>query len=132
MLCLRRALELWNEGDLGARWIELHDPEVEVTAPEGWPEGTVEPGIEAWRLQAERLRDSWEKARAEIDEIRPIGEDRVLARIRYLTEGAAPGISFETPMAVVAFLKGGRIARMQFYWEAGDALEAAERTSSDG
>jgi ketosteroid isomerase-like protein len=123
--CLLRALELWNEGDLGPRWRELYDPEVEVIAIEGWPEGSVEPGIEAWRRQAQRLREGWEKARVEVDEIRSIGEDRVFAQIRYVTEGSDSGISFDTPMAVLAFLKRGRITRMQFHWDVADALEAA-------
>jgi ketosteroid isomerase-like protein len=118
-----RQFELWNEGDLDA-WAEYFDPDVVVEAPEGWSEGSVSRGLDAWRQQAERLRDTWEEARTEIDEIRSAGKGRVIARIRYVTRGKEPGISFDTPMAVSLFLDQGKITRANFFWDI-DALEAA-------
>jgi ketosteroid isomerase-like protein len=121
---VRRVNELFSKGDLD-RWAEHWDPEVVVTPPKGWPEGEEPRGIEAWRRQAERLRDSWEEARVEVDEIRPVGDDQVLARIRYITRGRDTGMSFDTPMAAVFRLRGGRIVRARYFWEYDDALEAA-------
>ena len=119
-----RALDLWNEGDLDG-WTPLYDPGVVVIAPEGWPDGAVSEGLDAWRLQAQRLRDSWEEARVEVDEIRTVGEDRVLARIRYLTRGGDTDMSFDTPMAVVFSLEQRRITRAHYFWDVAQALEAA-------
>ena len=122
---VQRANEHWSEGNLDDAWAELWDPDVVVTAPEGWPEGEGEHGLEAWRRQAERLRDSSEEARVEVDDIRPVGQDRVVCRLRYVTRGKDPGMSFDTPMAAAFFLHEGRITRADYFWDFADALEAA-------
>jgi ketosteroid isomerase-like protein len=122
---VRRQFDLWNEGDLDA-YIQCYDSEVVVEAPEGWPEGSVSRGLDAWRQQAQRLRDTWDEARVEVEEIRPVGEDRVVTRIRYVTIGKEPGISFDTPMAAVFFLDGRKIRRAQFFWDIEEALKAAD------
>jgi ketosteroid isomerase-like protein len=119
-----RQFELWNEGDLDA-YTRCFDPDVVVEAPEGWPEGSVSRGLDAWRQQAQRLRDTWDEARVTVDEIRPVGKDRVVARIRYITTGKEPGISFDTAMAAVFFLSERVITRARFFWSI-QALEAAE------
>ena len=115
--------EAWSAGDL-ERWGQAHDPGVTVVAPRDWPEGEVEPGLEAWRSQAERLRDTWAEARIEVDEIWDV-EDRVLAQYRYVTVGRDTGITFETPLAVVYFLRERKITRAYFAWTLDEALEAA-------
>lgn len=118
--------DAWNEGDLD-RWARAWDSEVVVVAPKGWPDGEAEHGLDAWRRQARRLRDPWSEARVEVDEIREV-DDRVLARIRYVTLGKETGIPFETPMAVVLFLSDGKITRAYFDWTMDEAVEAAGLT----
>jgi ketosteroid isomerase-like protein len=118
-----RQFQAWNAGDFD-KWAEDLDRDVVVVAPEGWPDGEVNRGLDAWRRQAQRLRDSWAEARIEIDEIRPV-EDRVVARIRYVTKSVETGLPFETPMAAVFYLKERKIKHAQFFWEAAEALEAA-------
>jgi ketosteroid isomerase-like protein len=114
--------DAWNDGNLD-RWAQAWDCEVVVTAPQGWPEGPVERGLDAWRRQAQRLRDTWAEARVEVDEIRDV-RDRVLAQFRYVTLGADTGIPFETPMAVVFLLSERKITRGYFGWTMDEALEA--------
>jgi ketosteroid isomerase-like protein len=121
---VQRQLELWNSGELDEA-MRYFDADVIVEAPEGWPDGLVTRGVDAWRQQAQRLRDDWDEARIEIDEIRPAGGNQVLARLRYVTSGAQPGLSFDTPMAVVFLLRDQKIARARFFWEFERALEAA-------
>ncbi len=104
------------------------DPDVLVTAPEGWPEGLEVRGLDAWRHQAERLRDTWREARTEVDEIRPVGDDRVLARVRYVTEGRRTEVSFDTPMAALFTVKRRKIIRVHYFWDYADALKAAGLT----
>jgi ketosteroid isomerase-like protein len=118
--------DAWNNGDLD-RWAQAWDFEVVVVAPEGWPDGAVERGLGAWRRQAQRLRDSWAEARVVVDEIRDV-DDRVVARIRYVTTGGETGIAFETPMAVVLLLNERKITRAYFAWTMAEALEAAGLT----
>jgi ketosteroid isomerase-like protein len=121
---VRCQFELWSQGDLDG-WAQFWDPDVIVVAPEGWPEGDTNRGLEEWRRQAERLRDSWDEARVEIDEIRPIAVDWVVARIRYVTGGKEAGMSFDTAMAAAFFLRERKIIRAQYCWDIADALEAA-------
>ena len=121
---VRRQFELWSHGDLEG-WARLWDPEIIVVPPEGWPEGETIRGLEAWRRQGLRLRDSWAEARVEVDEIRAIGDDRVVARIRYVTGGRDPGMSFDTALAAAFFLRDGKIIRAWYCWDIADALEAA-------
>jgi ketosteroid isomerase-like protein len=113
----------WNDGNLD-KWAQAWDPEVVVAAPKGWPDGDVTRGLDAWRRQGQRLRDTWAEARIEVDEIRSV-KDGVLARIRYVTVGGNTAIPFETPMGVVLFLSEGKITRAYFGWTADEALEAA-------
>ena len=124
MEIVRSAFSLWNEGDLDD-WDQIFDPEVTVVAPEGWPDGAVSQGFEAWKLQAQRLRDSWEEARIEVDEIRPGARDTVLIRLRYLTRGGDTAIAFDTPMSAVFSVRHGKITRADYFWNVEDALEAA-------
>jgi ketosteroid isomerase-like protein len=118
-----RQFQLWSEGNLDG-WAQCWDRDVVVRAPEGWPEGEINHGLEAWRRQAERLRDSWDEARAEVDDIRAVGQDRVVTRIRYVTSGKDPGISFDTAMAAAFFLRDGKITRADYCWNFAEALEA--------
>ena len=115
--------DAWSTGDLD-RWAQAWDSETVVFAPKGWPEGEVTRGLDAWRRQGQRLRDTWAEARIEVDEIQGV-EDRVIARIRYLTLGADTGIPFATALAVVSILGEGKITRAYFAWKMPEALEAA-------
>ena len=114
----RLTAESWTGGH------RLGTPKSSFSRRKGWPEGEVERGLDAWRRQAQRLRDTWDEARVEVDEIQDL-KDQVHARIRYVTVGADTGIPFETPMAVVFFLSEGKITRGYFGWTMADALEAA-------
>ena len=121
---VERQFKAWNAGAFD-EWAATWARDVEVFAPEGWPEGGVFRGLNAWRRQAERLRDTWAEARVAIDEIRPVEDDRVVARIRYITKGADTGLPFETPMAAVFFMRDGKIKQGRYFWKIDDALEAA-------
>jgi ketosteroid isomerase-like protein len=117
-------IQLWNEGDLEG-WAPFFDHDVVVTAPEGWLEGAASEGFDAWKLQAQSLRNTWSDAKTEVDEIRAVGDDRVFTRMRYVTRGEDPGISFDTPMAAIFWVEGGKITRGRYFWDVADALEAA-------
>lgn len=119
---VQRSFEHWAEGDLDAMAKAFH-PDLVVHPPSGWPEGGAVEGVHAWVRQAERLRDSWEDAAVEFDEIRSVGDDRVYARIRYVTHSES-GMEFDTPMAVAIFLREGRIARAKYFWEPVEARAA--------
>ena len=118
---VREQFDAFGRGELSPYW----DADVIITPPAGWPEAQEIRGRQAWRRQLERLRDSWENARIEVEDIRPAGEDRVFARFRYVTTGADSGISFDTPMGAVFTIRSGKIVRGDFFRFPADALEAA-------
>jgi ketosteroid isomerase-like protein len=119
---IRRAFEVWNAGELD-EWKEFFDRDIVVFAPEGWPDGAVTEGLDAWLLQAERLRESWAEARVEIDDIRAV-EDRVLVSLRYVTRSET-GLPFDTPLAAVFFFEGRKVTRARYFWKLEEALELA-------
>jgi hypothetical protein len=47
---VRGQFEAWNAGNLD-QWAEAWDREVVVVAPEGWPDGKVNRGLDACRRQ---------------------------------------------------------------------------------
>jgi ketosteroid isomerase-like protein len=120
---IMRQFEAWSQGDDEA-WAEGYDPDVVVKAPEGWPDGEVSEGLEAWRLQAQRLRDDWQDVEVVVDAIEEVAPDRVVARIRYVTR-AEGGMSFDTPMGVAFFLRDGKIVRANYHWDVADAQRSA-------
>src|SRR5687768_5312003 len=104
---VRQTLEEVNKGALPG---DVWHPDVAIDPREGWPEGgSPVKGIEDWSRQVERLRDSWEEVRIEVDDVRPAGPTRVAARFRYVTTGKDSGISFDTPMSGLYEFDGGRI-----------------------
>jgi ketosteroid isomerase-like protein len=120
---VQRVFELWNSGELDE--VMLHyDPDVVVKAPEGWPEGQETRGVDAWRQRAQRLLETWDEARSEVDEIQAAGTDRVLVRMRYVTR-ATTGLSFATQLNAVFRLKERKITELLYFWELEPALEAA-------
>jgi ketosteroid isomerase-like protein len=106
------------------RW-EDWDEDVVVTPPAGWPEGSAVSGLDAWRRQLDRLRDSWEDACIEIDEMRPVGEDRVVTAFRYVTRGRGGSLEFDTRMGAIHTFKQRKIVRADFFRSADDAFKAA-------
>jgi ketosteroid isomerase-like protein len=102
------------------------DADIVVTPPAGWPDAGQEiRGLEAWRRQVGRLRDSWENPHLEIDEIRSAGEDRVVVLFHYVTTGKDSGIPFETAMGAVHTIRNGKIVRLDYFLSPAEALAAA-------
>jgi ketosteroid isomerase-like protein len=120
---VRRSFEAWNRNDWEALK-QLYDADVEAVAPTGWPETGVIRGYDEVRIQFERNKDSWEEEHVEIDEIREVSPELVLARIRWVTKGKESGIPFESPISTLFRLRG-RIVRIEYYFNHAEALEAA-------
>ena len=83
---LRAFFAAWNAGDMDALR-ELHDPDVIMRAPKGWPEPGPEVGRDAVMRQFEQLRETWDT-----DSVEPISDfidvgDRVL--VRFISRTAA-------------------------------------------
>jgi hypothetical protein len=73
----------------------------------------------------ERLKESWEVERLEVDEIRAVPDGRVFARFRWVASGRASGVPTTIPMASVSAIKGAQIKRIEFFLDFKEAPEAA-------
>jgi ketosteroid isomerase-like protein len=116
--------EAWNRNDWDAMGAAVH-PDVIGIGPEEWPEGQVPTsGPEELRQQFERLKESWEEERAEIDEIRNV-DGGALVLFRWIAKGRGSGVDVEMPMATVIQFREGKAFHVQFFIDRSKALEAA-------
>jgi ketosteroid isomerase-like protein len=120
---VRATTEAWRRRDWET-WKELHDPNVVVVAPEGWPEAGRFEGYEAWEQQRARLLDSWEDDDLAIEEAVDAG-GRVLVRWRWATRGKDSGIEFETSIWGVVTVSAGKVTRIDYFLDAEQARSAA-------
>ena len=124
---VRGTFDTLNADDNRARWRPdaPWDPNVIVIPPSAWPDADEIRGLEAWGRQLDRMRESWEEVRLEVDDIRPADRGRVVTAFRYVTKGKDSGIVLDTPMGAVHTLRNGKIVRMEFFDSPAQALEAA-------
>lgn len=121
---VRRFADHWTRGD----WegvADLVDPEVEQHSTVGGvEEGRVMRGMEAIRRDYERVDESWEEHRMEIDDVIDAGDQVVLLHREY-QRGRSSGVELQIDAAVVFDLRDGRIVRLQGYMDRAAALAAA-------
>jgi uncharacterized protein len=118
---VRAGFEAWNAGDMKAIR-ELHDPDVILRMPEGWPEPGPYVGREAVMRQFEQMRETWDA-----DALEPISDfiaaaDRVV--LRFIWRGAGYGPEADLEMTTVYTLRKGRVFCQEFFWDHAEALEA--------
>ena len=68
--------------------------------------------------------EAWESWRVEDLEIRPVGEDRVIALFLMRVKGKGSGIELSRHDAVVCSLRAGKIVEIGYYNDQQQALEA--------
>jgi ketosteroid isomerase-like protein len=123
---VRRVLEAWQRDDFES-WLSGIDPDVEwLTAVERGlgRAGSVYRGHEGmcefWNLWRTEVDDFWTDA----EEIRDLGDDRVLYLGHIRFRGPASGIMVESQLANVQTLHDGKIVRSEDYLSHKEALEA--------
>ena len=116
-----RAVGAWNAGDMDAVR-ELHDPDVIVRMPEGWPE----PGPYVGR---ETVMRQWQQQRETLDAdvLEPIsdfidGADRVV--VRFIWRGVGHGPEANIEATGVYTVRKGKIVFFEFFWDHAEGLEA--------
>ena len=120
---VRRFYDSWSQ-DLFPGPVELMDPEVEyVNPPEAVEPGTRR-GVSAFVDAIEKLLQSWEFWRAEIEEIRPIA-DQVAVVVSYRARGRGSGIDVEGQESALWTLSDGKVIRYQWFKGTEEALAAA-------
>jgi ketosteroid isomerase-like protein len=122
-----RLIGIWNRTDWEAAE-PLMAPDVVMVGPEGWPESETSHGWDASMAQLQRLVEPWEVQRIEPVELKDLG-NRVLAEVRWITQGKDSGIPLETDGAALCTVRDGKLARVEFYLDltkARDAVGLAE------
>jgi len=110
-----------NRGDIEA-WLGAFDAEVVFEPQVAEMDGTYV-GHAGIRAFITNIGDVYERFEVRFHDVRDLGE-RVLALGSAITIGKGSGIEQETPLAIEASFRGGRITHFKDYGDKVRALEA--------
>jgi ketosteroid isomerase-like protein len=118
-----RAVRAVNEDDEHALQ-ELITDDAEVFALRSVTEGSYI-GMDGMRTFLADNRESFDFFRLSYDDVRDLGDGRVLAIGKVRIRGKGSGVETDVPSAQVITFREGRIAHLHDYRDADKALEAA-------
>jgi ketosteroid isomerase-like protein len=121
----RMAFEAFNGRDFDLLASEFWDQQIEWQTSREDPDAATHRGREAARRYIDQWVDSFDGLRADLEECRAAGEDRVFTWARWTGRGRGSGIDAEWWLAIVYTLRDGRIVRAEEYFDRTEALEAA-------
>ena len=120
---VRQLYEAWNRGDLQSVLKPLTS-DFEFRTAGIFPDlDPVYQGREGFRELWESFREGWEVPVA-VERIEPVGDDRVLALLRYQARGRG-GVEVKREYAQVVTLEDGMVSRIVGFADQEAALEAA-------
>jgi ketosteroid isomerase-like protein len=119
---VRRAIAALNARDVEA-YLGLCTPDIELISRLAPIEGTNR-GPEGIRQFSSGLDEAATTFRLEIEELRPIGTDRVVALLRMDFESEG-GVRLPQRLGNIYDLVGGKLSRVRVYLNRAEALEAA-------
>jgi ketosteroid isomerase-like protein len=125
---VRRALDLYNAGDVDA-FVDLFTDDGEVETDPRFPEGGTFSGREPVRRFIAGLHQGWEGGSAVTTKKLWLAGDSVLAWWEWHAKGERSGIDVSSDWLGLWTLRDGRIARLRFFYDRTEALEAAGLTA---
>jgi ketosteroid isomerase-like protein len=109
----------WERGDFSsAAWA---DAEIEFVSVGGPDPGTWT-GVAAMAETNREFLGTWRDWRIQAQEFRELDDGRVLALTRRAGRGKTSGLELGEPSANLFCVRGGKVARLVFYWERARAL----------
>jgi ketosteroid isomerase-like protein len=124
---IRRAIAAWNANDWQTMQ-RLIAPDVELVAPQRWPETGTFRGWPAARNLLHGLKEAWSEEHLEILAMESRA-DCVLVDARWVTRGEGSGLDIETEVWIAYRLEGGRATRIEFSPEEEPVRKAAGITA---
>ena len=122
---VRRAIDAFNESGFNSEGaLKLYDDAVVFEEPPEQPAPRVARGREAAAELFGQFEEAWEDHSSTPEEIRVVDEERVLALTIERFQGR-DGIAIDQPCGTIFTLRGGKIVRLQSFWERKNALDAA-------
>ncbi|MGC1799621.1 MAG: nuclear transport factor 2 family protein [Solirubrobacterales bacterium] len=120
----RQAYEAWNRGDLD--WLLDHiTPDYEWRTAQLFPDtDAVYRGQEGFRRFWNTFREPWETVLIEVERIEPIGDDQVLALLRFHGRGR-DGIEVKVEYANLLTIENGVVSENVGFADWQQALESA-------
>ena len=103
--------------------LETLDPDVEVHDFD-IPDAGLYRGHDGFLAWLRGWGEGWESWRVEDVELRPVGEDQVIALFRIIAKGGHSGMELERLDAITYRLDAGKIARMEYFNDQRAAREA--------
>jgi ketosteroid isomerase-like protein len=119
---VRRAIAALNDRDVDA-YLALCTPDIELVSPVAPLEG-ANTGPEGIRQFFSALDEGATLFRLDIEELQPVGANRVVALLRLAFESKG-GIPFPQRLTNVYDLVEGKLKRVRVYLDRAEALEAA-------
>jgi uncharacterized protein len=121
---VRRGFEAFADGGLDAM-AEFWDPDINWRAAEGAIDDVGEMhGRVAVRRYVQDWLDTFDDSSVVVEELRDVGDDRVLAIQRAKARAKLSGVEIDLRYAVVYTLRAGRVVRAREYLSVDEALEA--------
>jgi ketosteroid isomerase-like protein len=102
---------------------DLH-PDIVLVTDWRWPEAGEYQGIEEVNRFLRRYYDDWRRTSFDWDEPMVVA-DRVLVRFRMGVTGRSSGVDVVNEASGVYTIRDGRIARIEYFLDHAEALEAA-------
>jgi ketosteroid isomerase-like protein len=121
---VRLAFEAIDRGDLAS--IEAESlPDVVMVQPPEVPDAKTYEGPGAIRQAMEDWPTQWEGFQMDLLEIIDVSQDVVVSVTRHRGRGRESGIEMEFEVCYVHHLPGGKLARLEMFFNREQALEAA-------
>lgn len=121
---VRQLYEMWRTFDLDAAR-RLYAPDVAFDWSRRQMDAVVAEGKEAVVEATRELREPWDEARMEIEELVEDGE-RVIACIHVQGRGRASGAVADAHVAHVWTIRDGLVQRMEYYGDQAEAMATVE------
>lgn len=119
----REAMDAYVAGDLN-RVLDLHHPDIEVTAPDWMNAGTFH-GHEGFREWSQAWYEAWEAWTYDLKEVRSVGERHVVARVLVKGRGRGSSVEVEREVGYVVEVEDGVATYLEVTADEESALAVA-------